>query len=99
MRILLRRYWVALLALVGVTLIAVLIWPTPKSGGKTSPKKETTTAAGESKPLRLSADDARRAGLLVKRLEPAPAADAVELFGSVEVNKDRLARVVSPVAG
>src|SRR5215813_9139153 len=92
MRTLLRRYWVV------IALVPALLWPTPHNGGKTAAEKETSTA-GEAKPLHLSADDARRAGLLVKRLEPTHVAEAVELFGSVEVNKDRLARVVSPVAG
>ena len=100
MRILLRRYWAGLFALVVIALVAVIFWPTPESGGTTSAEKETAAAHGdETEPLRLSADDARRAGLVVKRLEPEETADAVELFGTVEVNKDRLARVVSPVAG
>jgi low affinity Fe/Cu permease len=53
-------------------------------------RNETAAPAGETRTLlRLSADDARRAGLVVKPLQPAPAADAVELFGTVEVNKDK----------
>lgn len=95
----LRRYWPGLLALVGIGLVAVLLWPSPQSGGKGSAETQTAPVAGETKPLRLSADDARRAGLVVKRLEPAQTAEAIELFGTVEVNRDRLARVVSPVAG
>src|SRR5438477_12943304 len=49
--------------------------------------------------MRAPRNDARRAGLVIKPLRPEPAAEAVELFGTVEVNKDKLARVVSPVAG
>ena len=98
MRILLHRYWAGLFALVVIALGAVILWPTPESGGTTSAEKETAAAHGD-ETLRLSADDARRAGLVVKRLEPEETVDAVELFGTVEVNKDKLARVVSPVAG
>ena len=100
MRFLLRRPWVGLAAVLAVGLIGFLAWHARESGGTASVEKETAAPAGETRPLlRLSADDARRAGLVIKPLEATPAADAVELFGTVEVNKDKLARVVSPVAG
>lgn len=99
MRSLLRRYWAVLGACVGVALVAALLWPSPHSAGKTETEKERAAAGDATKPLQIGAEDARRAGLVVNRLEPTPAVDAVELFGSVEVNKDRLARVVAPVAG
>src|SRR5437868_8487932 len=100
MRFLLHRPWAGLVAVIAVGFIGFIAWHTRESGGTASVEKETAAPAGETKPpLRLSADDARRAGLIVKPLEATPAADTVELFGTVEVNKDKLARVVSPVAG
>jgi cobalt-zinc-cadmium efflux system membrane fusion protein len=100
MRFLLRRPWSGLVAVIAVALIGFLAWHARESGGTASVEKETSASVGETRPLlRLSAEDARRAGLVIKPLQPAPAADAVELFGTVEVNKDKLARVVSPVAG
>lgn len=49
--------------------------------------------------LRLSEEDARRAGLKVEKIELKDAADTVAAFGTVEANRNRFARVVPPVDG
>lgn len=53
----------------------------------------------EDKSIKIVADDARRAGLKVERIEAATIPATVALFGTVEANRYRLAHVVSPVAG
>jgi membrane fusion protein, heavy metal efflux system len=100
MRIFFGRPWVGLSTVVAIGLIAFIAWHARESAGTATVTKETAASAGETRPLlRLSVDDARRAGIVVQPLEATPATDAVELFGTVEVNRDKLARVVSPVAG
>ena len=59
----------------------------------------TANDSKEAKPLDLSADDAQRAGLKVARLELTDAPKTLAVFGTIEPNQDRLARVVPPVAG
>lgn len=96
MRINPRWRWAGVLIPIGLALAAVILWQA--SQGARTPEPAAKPAA-ETKPLQLSADDARRAGLVVKRLEPTQAAETIELFGTVELDKDKLARVVAPAAG
>jgi cobalt-zinc-cadmium efflux system membrane fusion protein len=49
--------------------------------------------------IALADDEMRRAGLTVERLEWRPHKEIVALFGTVEANRDRLARVLPPIAG
>lgn len=49
--------------------------------------------------LRLSADEARRAGLKVEQIGTVNTPAVVNLFGTVDANRNRLARIVPPVAG
>lgn len=69
--------------------------------GTTNPPKEAAAVkdSAEAKPLDLSPEDARRAGLKVERLELADAPETIAVFGTIEPNRDRLARIVPPVAG
>jgi cobalt-zinc-cadmium efflux system membrane fusion protein len=89
-----RAAWIAIA--IGIALVTAALWLTSRDARTPEPAAKP---AAEAKPLQLSADDARRAGLVVKRLEPTETAETADLFGTVEVNQDRLARVVSPVAG
>lgn len=72
--------------------------------GKAEQKTEkaaatATTNTSVSDPLRLSADDVRRAGLKVERLEPTETAVTIAAAGTIVANRNRLARVVPPVEG
>lgn len=49
--------------------------------------------------LQLSAEDARRAGIRVERIELAEFAGTIAAFGTVGPNRNSFARVTSPVAG
>jgi cobalt-zinc-cadmium efflux system membrane fusion protein len=49
--------------------------------------------------LQLTADQVRRAGVKVERIGWAEHQTTVALFGTVEANRDRLARVLPPIAG
>lgn len=63
--------------------------------GKSAPDRP----AGRGTSLRLSADDARRAGIKVERIEPAEFAETLAAFGTIGPNRNSFARVTSPVAG
>jgi membrane fusion protein, heavy metal efflux system len=65
---------------------------------KTADKAPAKVAEAE-KPLRLDAEEARRAGIKVARLALADLPETVAVFGTIEPNRDRLAQVVPPVAG
>jgi cobalt-zinc-cadmium efflux system membrane fusion protein len=100
MRALWRWRWTGFIGLVAFVFGGFLAWQARESSRTAIAEKETTGSAPETRPLlSLSAEEARRAGLVVQRLEPTRAGETVELFGTVEVNRDKLARVVSPVAG
>jgi cobalt-zinc-cadmium efflux system membrane fusion protein len=62
-------------------------------------KAETAAASPKTGPLQLSADDSRRAGLKVEKLELVNLAESIAVFGTIEADQDHLARVVPPVAG
>jgi membrane fusion protein, heavy metal efflux system len=49
--------------------------------------------------VRLSADESRRAGIKIERLEPVEFADTLAAFGTIGANRNSFARVTSPVAG
>jgi cobalt-zinc-cadmium efflux system membrane fusion protein len=49
--------------------------------------------------IRLSADEIRRAGVKIERLEPAEFAETLAAFGTIGANRNSFARVTSPVAG
>ena len=53
----------------------------------------------DAKPLQLSADEIRRAGIKIERIEATERAETVATFGTVGANRNRFARVTSPVAG
>lgn len=66
----------------------------------TAPNKVASESEPDKgKPLQLSAEDARRAGLKVERIRYAKMPETVAVFGTVEPNKTLLVRVSSPVAG
>lgn len=81
-----------ILALIGLATFSYWVLRAPAPAAE-SPAFE------KSKPLQLSDDEARRAGLQATKLEAAAAGEEIALFGTVETNKDRLARIVAPVAG
>ena len=91
------RISAGLLLVLALVVITGIFWGLRHGGAAETAKAEPKEA--EHKPLALSEDDARRAGLSVKRLEAAPAVETVELFGTAEVSQNRLAKVVSPAAG
>ena len=99
MHISVPKKWAALVGAVLVAVLALFLWRSQDHAETRVPSREAAAPAGEPKPLRLTGDEARRAGIQVQRLEPATAAETVELFGTVEVNQDRLVRVVPPVSG
>ncbi len=74
-----------------------------KNSASASPEKEQAAAgkgaADTGSPLRLSAEDARRAGLKIEKIEMKETADTIGVFGTIEANQTRLALVVPPVAG
>lgn len=92
-----RRAAVAGFVVILVLTGAVLLGGALRSGA--APAEKPAAAHEEGKGLRLNEDDARRAGLVVKRIEPTESAETVALFGTVAVNKDKLARVLAPVSG
>ena len=53
----------------------------------------------EGNSVRLSADEIRRAGIKIERLEPAEFAETLAAFGTIGANRNSFARVASPVAG
>lgn len=64
-----------------------------------SPSKATEGPGDEEKGLHLDEDEIRRAGIKVERLELADRAETIAAFGTVGVNRNKFARVTSPVAG
>ena len=99
MHISVPKKWAALVGAVLVAVLALFLWRSQDHAETRAPSREAAAPASEPKPLRLTGDEARRAGIQVQRLEPATPAETVELFGTVEVNQDRLVRVVPPVSG
>lgn len=84
--------WVGMLALTGCdegTKVSTDVPERPASAGEKQ----------DARALRLSAEDARRAGIEVSRLELVDAPETVAAFGAIEPNRDRIARVVPPVDG
>ena len=66
----------------------------------TDTEKRSDRRASEKAPaLKLSADEMRRAGVRVERLEPVQYAETLAAFGTVGPNRNRFARVTPPVAG
>lgn len=53
----------------------------------------------EGNSVRLSADEMRRAGIKIERLEPGEFAETLAAFGTIGANRNSYARVTSPVAG
>ena len=53
----------------------------------------------EAKALQLNADEIRRAGIKVEPIEATQRAETIATFGTVGANRNRFARVTSPVAG
>lgn len=53
----------------------------------------------EGNSVRLSADEMRRAGIKIERLEPVEFAETLAAFGTISANRNRFARVMAPVAG
>lgn len=49
--------------------------------------------------IRLDPDDMRRAGIKVERIELAEAAETLAAFGTIGPDRNRFARVASPIAG
>lgn len=66
-----------------------------------APEKSGPTEgpSAEAKPLQLSADEIRRAGIKVERLQSTDRAETIAAFGTVGANRNSFARVTSPVAG
>ena len=64
---------------------------------ESQPEKPGEQGAG--KRLALSADDARRAGIQVRKLELQENADQVTVTATIQVNQDRLAHVAPRVPG
>lgn len=62
-------------------------------------KSATDQHQDEGNSVRLSADEIRRAGIKIERLEPAEFADTLAAFGTIGSNRNSFARVTSPVAG
>lgn len=93
--------WVGLAVVIalGAILVVRLV---PAVTASISASEKSASAEGHSddeKVLELSADEIRRAGIKVELLESAERAETIAAFGTVGANRNRFARVASPVAG
>jgi len=79
---------------------AVAYLTTDVTASTTQPDKSAPDRhQDEGNSVRLSADEIRRAGIKIERLEPAEFADTLAAFGTIGANRNSFARVTSPVAG
>lgn len=90
-------YWVRVL--LPIALVVLSGCDQSKKAASNDPPKAAATAAPESKPLDLSPDDARRAGIKMERLRLADLPETAAVFGTIEPDRNRLAQVVPPVDG
>jgi cobalt-zinc-cadmium efflux system membrane fusion protein len=63
------------------------------------PDKQPIGERRDDKPLKLEADEIRRANIKIERIEPTERAERILAFGTVGPNRNSFARVTSPVAG
>lgn len=73
----------------------------PSSSQKSGEAKGKSEEAqhGESDGLKLSEEDAKRAGLQIQNLQPASQADVVTVTATIKANQDRIAQVAPRVEG
>lgn len=69
------------------------------ASGVTAPEAAARDEKPPASALKLSADEIRRAGIKVERLEAAEYAGTLAAFGTVGANRNAFARVTPPVAG
>ena len=97
-----RTIWRAGAAALAASLIAALNAcddPGKKAAANTAERAAAAEQRPERKPLQLTPDEARRAGLQSERIVPTEVAETVDAFGTVEANRNRYARIAPPVAG
>ncbi len=92
------RCWAGVLLPIALVVLAGCDQSKKTASG--DPDKATAPRSSqESKPLDLGPEDARRAGIKTERLELADVPETVALFGTIEPDRNRLARVLPPVDG
>lgn len=89
---LIAAVWVGMLALTGCDEGAKVSVDVPKGPPSSGQNRDA-------KALRLSTEEARRAGIEVLRLELVDAPETVAVLGVISPNQNRIARVVPPVDG
>ena len=67
--------------------------------GEAKPDNEKQPEKGEVSGLRLSEEEARRAGIKIEKIEPQERAEQVTVTATIQANQDRLARVAPRVPG
>lgn len=68
-------------------------------GTSTTPKTSAEAKHEEGDGLKLSDDEAKRAGLQVQNLQPSSQADVVTVTATIKANQDRIAQVAPRVEG
>ncbi|MBS0521046.1 MAG: efflux RND transporter periplasmic adaptor subunit [Proteobacteria bacterium] len=92
-------FGVAIVAIALAASVTIYFTSRVTAPGDSGSKAGANTGVPQSGVLQLGADDIRRAGIKVEKLEPAEFAETLAAFGDVGPNRNRFARVTSPVAG
>ncbi len=91
--------WGVLVVALAMGAALVAYFPALTASISSSEKPAVEGHADEAKVVQLSADEIRRAGIKVERIEATERAETIAAFGTVGANRNRFARVTSPVAG
>lgn len=94
-----RRYlWIGLIAAFALGAVLVARFVPGVTASSQAPEKPMVV---EQRPegIELDANEVRRAGIKVERIELTERAETVLAFGTIAANRNRFARVTSPVAG
>lgn len=96
-----RKFYLLGAVAVAIAMGAVMVtyFPAVTASISSSEKPAAEGRAEEPKVMQLSADDMRRAGVKVERIEATERAESIATLGTVGANRNSFARVASPVAG
>lgn len=91
--------WGGVVVAIAMGVVLIAYFPALTASVMSSEKPAAEGHADEAKVVKLSADELRRAGIKVERLEATERAESVATFGTVGANRNSFARVASPIAG
>lgn len=96
-----RKFYLLGAVAVAIAMGAVMVtyFPAVTASISASEKPAAEGRAEEPKVMQLSADEMRRAGIKVERIEATERAESIATLGTVGANRNSFARVASPVAG